>query len=212
MSVEIAPSITEISLRDLRARRREREGPRPPLQYANRYDFHLAHYIRGDVDLSTQIAIESLDRNFEIIYDRAIAPTDSSPGHCLYRRIRNGGSPTGDYFVLEFPLQWECEKQWPHGRPREPGMWVVDEIKKRMAAKNAFGGDTLEKATENEVDSIVSANDANREKIRKSESELNRELAKDFTAFAVRGKQTVSMNPEIASSPHKNSRRKGGRQ
>lgn len=175
-------------------KRLDERGPRPPMQFLYRRDLPLITWIGGDYEPSMEIALQNLDRGFEVLYDRSCAPSDMSPSHGLYRCLRRGGSPNDDYFVLEFMLQYDMDKGWPHGKPRAPGMWLVEEVKKRMAKKDAFGGDTLEKNTERQVDALYQENQDLKEAKDKASDELHDHKLKELHTFAVKGKVSESFS------------------
>ena len=115
----------------------KREGPQQPLRRCLRRQIPNIGWGREDMNVLRRVnkALRQIDRDFEVIYDRALSP-GGGPGHCLYRVAKHGGVPVDDTLVLEFPLQWELASSWPEGGPRPPGMWILDVLKGLDRATN----------------------------------------------------------------------------
>lgn len=88
-------------------------------------------YYKGDmVDSALERRLREIDPQFEIIYDRCTTSHNMEPGFHLYRRVKGLPETSGRQLKLEFSLQKDCNQPWPLGGPREPGPWVIDEIRK----------------------------------------------------------------------------------
>lgn len=88
-------------------------------------------YFKGScVDEFMRQELRKIDPAFEIVYDRATSSGTLEPAFHLYRRIKGGANSPERLLRLEFSLQENCDLPWPQGKPREPGRWVIDEIRK----------------------------------------------------------------------------------
>ncbi len=108
-------------------------GPLDPFTQCFRYDLPVARFHK-DVEQVVIIALEALDPCLEIVFDKFTA-TGSGPGHHLYRRSSRDGGNAYDSLQLEFSLMDDCGMVWGASPAREPGMWVVEEFKKRDLAR-----------------------------------------------------------------------------
>ncbi len=105
------------------------------------------HGINADPD--TMRVLHSIDPNFEIIYDMHTAK-QYGPGHHLYRRVKGDRLSADRELVLEFSLQYDLDKPWPEGVPREPGRWVVDAVRQRLKGRTLDEKDPVEQAIEDQ--------------------------------------------------------------
>jgi len=131
-------------------------GTQLPLNQGHVGDLPSSTWIGGDVPWVLQEKIRRIDPDFKIIYDRLAAPDSLSPSHFLIRITRRGGTPAASSFVLEFPLQYDIEMEWPHGTPRAPGEWVLDAIKQRWKAN--LPGETEEEQHDHLFEDIKRSN------------------------------------------------------
>lgn len=75
--------------------------------------------------------LQKVDPRFRIIYDPLTA-VNGGPGYHLYLQNKNKYPGGHDELVLEFSIQRDCTKDWPKGGPCNPGMWLVDFVKRNL--------------------------------------------------------------------------------
>lgn len=120
----------------IRFRKWEMNGKKPlaPLPDCVAGVFMDVHYFKGTVDEMVEPrlfrALHAIDPAFEIMYDRCTTRGGSDPGFHLYRRTEGMAGLSSRRLQLEFSLQHDMTKPWPQGGPREPGMWIIDHIRK----------------------------------------------------------------------------------
>lgn len=171
--------------------RAKREGPQQPLRRCLRRQIPNLAWGHEDMGLLKRVnkALRLVDRDFEVIYDRALSP-EGGPGHCLYRVAKRGGVEVDDTLTLEFPLQWGLASPWPQGGPRPPGMWLLDVLKGLMRASRAR---TIEEAQTQEHAQVDAEEDREEAAREKSLDDYAQDSAKDIAASAYRGKQVLTV-------------------
>lgn len=134
----------------------------------------------GRVDPDLLFDLIRIDAGFEIIYDR-YSTIGAAPGHHLYRRVGGDGTGAGDILIWEVSLQWEMNKIWPEGKPREPGRWLIPCILQNLKGPD----DTPEKLSQARRDRC----NANRAKKIKKGLEAELRMSEALAPYFERGRK-----------------------
>lgn len=154
----------------IRFRKWEMNGRKPlaPLPDCVAGVFMDVHYFKGTVDEMVEPrlfrALHAIDPRFEIMYDRCTTSGGSGPGFHLYRRTEGMAGVSNRRLQLEFSLQRDMTKPWPQGEPCEPGMWVIDHIRKTDKANLSGDKDKADKMAVKKLADEDAAEDARVEK------------------------------------------------
>lgn len=164
--------------------------------------FMDVNYFKGEmVDSALWRKLREIDPQFEVVYDRCTTNGPMMPGFHLYRRVEGLEETSGRRLKLEFSLQFDVDAPWPTGQPREPGLWLIEEIRKRDKAR--LSGDK-ERADALAVKQITDAETAADEAADKAEREKFIDFNKEIQA-PLAGKVAVGMS--TTNERHRNKRK-----
>lgn len=167
-----------------RMQRWRENGPQPPLTQCQRCDLGDSAWVGGEPPSSVFLNLRQIDPYLEIIYDRFTAKGDQ-PGHHLYYRQRTAGSPMGDTLVLQWSLQEDISVPWPQGKPRAPGAWVVDAVKKRHLK---FQDGDEKHIAEHMIQKSIESADKKRDDADRAKAEADADVLKELAPYATRGR------------------------
>lgn len=175
-----------------RLARAHRRGPRKPLHRCLRSKIPSQSYVREDFPMLDRVhrALREIDRNFEIVYDKALAP-QGGPGHVLYRCLRKGATPAYDLLQMESPLQHDMRLPWPSGKPREVGLWIVGWVKERDRATR---GGSKKRIVQEDADRATVAAHEDQVKEDQALDEFAKDAGRDLAVTAIRNRKGRVVN------------------
>lgn len=75
---------------------------------------------------------------YRVLYDWSTTGGDATkPGWHLYEILQRGITEKYDMLTLVCSLQYTMDVEWPTGTPRNPGLWLVEELKRREKLKDS---------------------------------------------------------------------------
>lgn len=128
-------------------------------------------YSGGELSKHDEAELKRIDSKFRVVYD--VCTTNGfGPGHHLYREVdMQDGSPV---LQLEFSLQWDIDMKWPEGRPRAPGPWLIEEVKKRLRTCSV----------DEQIENMIEKSEAADRAAAKEFDQENMDRAKDLAPWA----------------------------
>jgi len=155
----------------------EKHGPMGPLSGGILGDLPEAMYVGGEVDWNLTAALEKLDPRLRIVYDRFTAPNQMSPAHHVIQITQPGGTDFDSEFRLIFSCQFDVDQEWPHGEPRIPGQWVMDELRSRDKASRQGSEERIDAEIFHEA---VAESRERKEEGKKADVEFNKQIEEEI--------------------------------